>query len=151
MPEHTSTRPVIRDRRGRDRRGLWIVPGPHTPDGVPGERSRRERFDAVVAGVVAELEKPWRAELDGVEFGVEEVPWVDDDWQPERVPLATLVPGRSREPTRIVVYRLPIRARLLRDANTARERDLVYAALVDRIAELLGRSPDDVDPRVDTP
>lgn len=125
------------------------MPGPHTPDGVPGDGSRRERFDAVVAGVIAELERLWRAELDGVEFGVEEVPWVEDDWQPERVPLATLVPGRSRQPTRIVVYRLPIRARLLREASTARERDLVYAALVDRIAELLGRSPDDVDPRVD--
>lgn len=125
------------------------MPGPHTPDGVPGDGSRRERFDAVVAGVIAELERPWRAELDGVEFGVEEVPWVEDDWQPERVPLATLVHGRSPQPTRIVVYRLPIRARLLREASTARERDLVYAALVDRIAELLGRSPDDVDPRVD--
>jgi hypothetical protein len=127
------------------------LPGPHSPDGVPGERSRRQRFDAVVAGVVAELQKPWRAALDGVEFGVEEVPWVDDDWQPERVPLATLVPGRSGQPTRIVVYRLPIRARLLRQSGPARERDLVYAALVDQIAELLGRSPDDVDPRVDSP
>jgi hypothetical protein len=118
---------------------------------VPGERSRRERFDAVVAGVVAELEKRWRAELSGVEFGVEDVPWVDDDWRPERVPLATLVPGRSRRPTRIVVYRLPIRARLLRDPTPTSERDLVYAALVDRIAELLGRFPDEVDPRVDLP
>jgi len=125
------------------------VPGPHTPDGVPGDRSRRERFDAVVAGVVAELEKRWRVELADVEFGLEEVPWVDDDWQPERVPLATLVPGRSHRPTRIVVYRLPIRARLLRDANLTGERDLVYAALVDQIAELLGRSHDEVDPRVD--
>ncbi len=125
------------------------MPGPHSPDGVPCERSRRQRFDAAVARVVAELQKPWRAELDGVEFGVEEVPWVDDDWQPERVPLATLVPGRSGQPTRIVVYRLPIRARLLREVGPARERDLVYAALVDQIAELLGRSPDDVDPRVD--
>ena len=127
------------------------MPGPHAPDGVPGERSRRKRFDAVVASVVADLEKPWRAELRGVEFGVEEVPWVDDDWQPEQVPLATLVPGRSREPTRIVVYRLPIRARLLREGSAIRERDLVYAALVERVAELLGRTPDEVDPRVDSP
>lgn len=151
-PAHRPTgRRGCRDRRGRNRRGPWVLPGPHTPEGVPGDRSRRERFDAVVAGVVGELEKRWSAELAGVEFGVEEVPWVDDDWQPERVPLATLVPGRSRRPTRIVVYRLPIRARLVREAIPGGERDLVYAALVNQVAELLGRSPDEIDPRVDTP
>lgn len=134
-----------RDRRGRGRRGPWIRPGRHSPDGVPAACTRRERFDATVERVVADVVARWPQELAGVEFGVEEVPWLDDDWQPERVPTATLVPGASRRPSRVVVYRLPIRARAQRAAGVVSERDLVLAALVDPVAELLGRPPAEVD------
>ena len=136
-----------RDRRERRRGGPWIVPGPHTPAGVPAERSRRERFDALVLSVVSELETWWPAELADVEFGVEEVPWVDDDWQPEEVPVATLVRRSSRHPARIVIYRLPIRTRALRASRPALEADLVYAALIHQVAELLDRTPEEIDRR----
>ncbi|MGH3485725.1 MAG: metallopeptidase family protein [Nocardioidaceae bacterium] len=139
-----------RDRRGRDRGGPSIVPGPHSPDGVPADRSRRERFDALVLRAVADLETWWPAELADVEFGVEEVPWVDDDWRPEQVPVATLVRRSNKRPARIVVYRLPIRARALREARPALERDLVYAALIHQVAELLGRTSDEIDRRPTT-
>ena len=123
------------------------MPGPHSPDGVPADRSRRERFDALVLRAVADLETWWPAELADVEFGVEEVPWVDDDWRPEQVPVATLVRRANKRPARIVVYRLPIRTRALREARPALERDLVYAALIHQVAELLGRTPEEVDRR----
>jgi len=136
-----------RDRRERRRGGPWIVPGPHTPAGVPAERSRRERFDALVLRAVAELESWWPSELADVEFGVEEVPWVEDDWRPEAVPVATLVRRSSRHPARIVVYRLPIRTRAHRAARPTLESDLVYAALIHQVAELLNRTPEEIDRR----
>ena len=98
-------------------------------------------------GAVAELEAWWPTELAEVEFGVEEVPWVEDEWQPAEVPVATLVHRSSRRPARIVVYRLPIRTRALRAARPAIERDLVYAALIHQVAELLGRPPHEIDRR----
>jgi zinicin-like metallopeptidase len=137
----------LRDRRERGRGGPWILPGPHSPQGVPADRSRRDRFDALVLSAVAELEAWWPAELAEVEFGVEEVPWVEDDWQPAEVPVATLVHRSSRRPARIVVYRLPIRTRAHRAARPAIERDLVYAALIHQVAELLGRPPHEIDQR----
>jgi hypothetical protein len=146
MREYDRSPRRTRDRRAR-RRTPWILPGPHSPDGVPATRSRRKRFDAIVVGIVADLESRWPAELSDVEFGVEEAPWVDDDWRPEQVPLATLVYRTSRRPPRIVVYRLPIRTRSARAGGAAVEPDLVRAAIVLQVAELLGRSPDEVDPR----
>lgn len=96
--------------------------------------------------VVSALQANLPRDLEGVEFGVEDVPWVDDEWWPADVPLATLVPRTSRRPARIVVYRLPIRARARRD-RIGDEGDLVHAVVVQRVSELLGRPPADVDPR----
>jgi hypothetical protein len=140
----------IRDRRGRDRRDPLAVPGPLTPDGIPRTRTRRERFDATALRVVAEFQARWPSDLANVEFGVEDVPWVDDEWWPADVPLATLAPGTSRRPTRIVVYRLPVQARARR-ARMATEPDLVRAALAERVGELLNRPAAEVDPRTPNP
>lgn len=136
------SRPRIRDRRGRDRRGPPILPGSRD---VPYPRSRRARFDATVVRVVAEFQARWPRELEGVEFGVEDVPWVDDEWWPADVPLATLAPRTAQRPTRIVIYRWPIQSRVRRGGTA--ERDIVHAALVERVAELLDRSAAEVDPR----
>jgi hypothetical protein len=129
-----TTHPRIRDRRGRDRRGPTVVPGPL---GVPPTPTRRQRFDGIVLRVVSELQTRWPRELADVEFGVEDVPWLDDEWWPTGVPLATLVPRTSRRPTRIVVYRWPIQARARRDRLGPAEREIVHAALVQQVAELL--------------
>jgi len=119
------------------------MPGSLTPGGVPAALSPRERFDAVVLDVVADLERRWGDELRGVEFGVEEVPLLPDDWRPARVPLATLVRGNAAAPTRIVVFRLPVQQRAASRAELSRR---VREAIVEQVAELLGRDPDDVDP-----
>ena len=134
-----------RDRPGRDRCGPAALPGPLTPAGPPGVRTRRERFDTTVLRVVAEFQRRWPNDLADVEFGVEDVPWIDD-WWPATVPLAALAPGNARRPPRIVVYRLPIQARARRTRG-ATEADFVRAALAGRIGELLDRPPDEVDPR----
>jgi predicted Zn-dependent protease with MMP-like domain len=103
-----------------------------------------EEFDAVVDEMVARLDSRWGDERRSVVFGVEEVPWVDDDWHPDAVPLATHACGTGKEPSRVVVYRLPVRRRA-QGRNAV--RSLVLDVLVEQVAELLGRSPDDVDPR----
>lgn len=93
------------------------------------------------------LQARWPRDLADVEFGVEDVPWVDDEWWPAEVPLSTLVAHGHRRPARIVVYRLPIQARARRGRGES-ERDLVYAILVVRVSELLGRPTSEVDPRL---
>ena len=133
-----------RERRGRAMRGPLVLPGPHTPDGLPLTRSPVAEFDAVVAEMVTRLEARWGEELEPVEFGVEEAPWVDDDWHPDAVPLGTQVRAEGSKPSRVVVYRLPMRRRALGRHHL---RALVLDVLVDQVAELLGRRPEEIDPR----
>lgn len=107
-------------------------------------RSPVTEFDAVVAEMVARLDTRWSQELAGVVFGVEEAPWVDDDWHPDAVPLATYVRATGKDPSRVVVYRLPVQRRA-RGRHSV--RSLVLDVLVDQVAELMGRRPEEVDPR----
>lgn len=107
--------------------------------------SRSSEFDTVVTEMVGRLERRWPDELARVEFGVEETPWLDHDWHPDRVPLATLARSHGASPTRIVVYRWPVRRRA---RGLQEERRLVLDALVEQVAELLGRNPDEIDPRI---
>jgi len=125
-------------------RGQGVLPGPLTPDGVPAVRSRRDRFDALVLEVVAALEARWADELGLVEFTVEETPVLPEDWAAATVPLASLVRGRGSEPTRLVVFRRPIELRAETPGELAA---LVLTVLVEQVSELLGRPPEEVDPR----
>ena len=102
-----------------------MLPGPLSPQGVPASRTSRETFDKIV--------------LDAVE----EAPVLPDDWFAPTVPLATLVPPTGSSPTRIVLFRRPIE---LRCDTTEDLMALVHTVLVEQIAEVLGRSPEDIDP-----
>lgn len=127
-----------RDRRGRGPRGPLIPPS------LPGHRTRAEIFDDLVLDAVERLEARWSRELDGVEFGVEEVPPSDPaPWEFSGVPLGRYFPGDAGLPARVVVYRRPLE-------NRARDRaDLsayVHEVVVEQVAHLLGRSPEEIDP-----
>ena len=135
-----------RDRRGRGGRGPWVLPGPVSPLGVPRMRSRKADFDAIVLGVVQELEERWHSELGLVEFAVEETPMMPDDWDADTVPLATLVPGAGGAPTRLVLFRRPIE---LRAEGRTELSAMVLTVLVEQVSELLGRPPEEIDPRYD--
>lgn len=142
---------------GRDRRGRGLR-GPLVPREVPLSRSRAEQFDELVLDAVEDLERRWRPELAGVEFAVEEVPFVDPG-EPEElvhgsdvvedgnVPLARLLPAEEGNgeplPARIVVYRRPLEVRAHGRADLA---DLVHDVVVEQVANLLGRDPDEIDP-----
>ncbi len=82
--------------------------------------------------------------LDGVEFGVEETPLLPADWEHE-VPLCTHAQASGHHPARVVVYRLPVLGRARGRADTT---GLVLDLLVEEVADLLGRDPDELDPRL---
>jgi hypothetical protein len=108
--------------------------------------TRREAFDSLVLDVVQDLEERWHEELGLVEFAVEETPLVPDDWTADTVPLATLVRGSGATPTRLVLFRRPIE---LRADTRADLSAMVLTVLVEQVSELLGRPPEEIDPRYD--
>jgi predicted Zn-dependent protease with MMP-like domain len=124
--------------------------GPLAPPQVPISRSRAERFDDLVRDEARRLEQRWSDQLAGVEFAVEEVPPIGplaDGSDP--VPLSRLVPAADGRPPRIVVYRRPVEAR---GGDDERDRArLVRDVVVEQVAELLGLSPESIDPTYDSP
>jgi predicted Zn-dependent protease with MMP-like domain len=140
----TSPRAKRRDRHGRGLRG------PLAPAQLPVSRTRSERFDDLVHDEVRRVTGRWQRELAGVEFAVEEVPpvepWADGA---DSIPLGRLHTAAAGRPARIVVYRRPVQAR-----GGGDERDLarlVRDVVVEEVADLLGLSPESVDPTYDSP
>ncbi len=87
-----------------------------------------------------------------MEFTVEDVPEVEP-WFDGPVPLGQTLAGPERRgrggaPVRIVVYRRPVEARAGGEQELGR---LVRDLLVEEIADLLGLSPESVDPSYDSP
>ena len=123
-------------------RGPGVVP---RHPGTPELRGARERFDALVLAVVGDIEERWQEHLGLLEYAVEDTPQVPDDWEPTSVPLASLVRGSGATPSRLVVFRRPIEHR-----STSRSdlEAIVLTVVVEQVAELLGVSPETVDPRV---
>jgi predicted Zn-dependent protease with MMP-like domain len=124
--------------------------GPIAPPQVPLALSRADAFDDLVRDAADRLERRW-PQLADVEFAVQEVPWPQDGVarDGEAVPLGRLIgPGKDRagkdRPSRIVVYRRPVEIR----AKSRDERALlVHEIVVEQVAELLGLSPENVDPK----
>jgi Zincin-like metallopeptidase len=127
-------------------RGPGLLPGPLSPSGVPAARSPKATFDAIVLAVVRDLEARWHAELGLVEFAVEEAPMVPDDWEADTVPLASMVRGSGGNPTRLVLFRRPIE---LRSDTRGDLSAMVLTVLVEQVSELIGRPPEEIDPRYD--
>ncbi|MFI0405008.1 metallopeptidase family protein [Actinomadura sp. 3N508] len=132
--------------RRRDRHGRGVR-GPLTPPQAPVSRTRAERFDDLVDDEVRRLGGRWGRELARVRFTVEEVPSVEP-WFDGPVPLGRTIPGEGKRPVRITVYRRPVEARAKGEAEQAR---LIRDLLVEEVADLLGLSPESVDPSYDSP
>ncbi|MCZ4100106.1 metallopeptidase family protein [Streptomyces sp. SID13666] len=145
VPPSPDPRPRRRDRHGRGMRG------PIAPPQVPLALTRADAFDDLVRDAADRLERRW-PQLADVEFAVQEVPLVSDEGKPATpddsadgsVPLGRLISGRKDAPNRIVVYRRPVEIR----AKSHDERAmLVHEVVVEQVAELLGLSPENVDPK----
>ena len=113
------------------------------PMSLPGYRTRAQRFDALVLDAVEVLERRWAHQLEGVEFAVEEVPPSSPAPWETGVPLGRYFPADVGQAHRIVVYRRPLETRAQDAEDLA---DLVHQVVVEQVAHLLGRAPDDVDP-----
>ena len=121
-------------------RGPGVLP--RSPGG-PARAGPRQRFDDLVVAVVADVEERWTDRLGLVEYGVEDIPQVPDDWSGD-VPLAALVRRGRGDGTRIVLFRRPIEHRA---GNRAELEGLVFTVVVEQVAELLGLPPEEVDER----
>lgn len=155
MRPPVASRPARRRRRDRRGRGLR---GPLAPAGSPAARSRAEQFDDLVLKSLGRLESRWGDELDRIEIVVADAPDIASDASDAStdgggssydagVPLGRADPARGEQPARIVVHRRPIEARA--SGLRARE-DLVHDVVVEQLAQLLGLSPDDIDPDTDS-
>ncbi|MFE9457354.1 metallopeptidase family protein [Streptomyces californicus] len=132
-PPTSEPRPRRRDRHGRGMRG------PLAPPQVPLSASRGEIFRDLVQDSVERLERRW-PQLAEVDFVVLDVPAVAED----AVPLGGSVSADKGRPAQIVVYRRPVE---LRTKSRDERALLVHEVVVEQVAELLGLSPESVDPR----
>lgn len=120
--------------------------GPIAPPQVPLAASRADVFADLVQDSVERLERRW-PQLADIDFMVLEVPRLDaasEPWNDEAVPLGGTIPSREGRRARVVVYRRPVEIRTKgRDERAA----LVHEVVVEQVAELLGLTPETVDPR----
>ncbi|MFJ3784618.1 metallopeptidase family protein [Streptomyces sp. NPDC090093] len=139
-PQHRPVEPPAEPRvRRRDRHGRGMR-GPVAPPQVPLSASRADTFRDLVLDSVERLERRW-PQLADVEFLVLEVP---PPVPGETVPLGGSLPAEKGEPARVVVYRRPVE---IRSKNRDERALLVHEVVVEQVAELLGLSPESVDPR----
>ncbi len=141
VPPSSPARGSAGRARRRDRHGRGLR-GPLAPPEVPLPRSRSQRFDDLVLDAVERLERRLGDELSGIEFAVEEVPGLGD-WDRDWVPLGRSFTGAGARPPRVVVYRRPIETRVQGEREL---RLLVHDVVVEEVADLLGRQPEDIDP-----
>jgi len=114
------------------------------PTGSPAARTRSEVFDRHVLDAVARLEPRWGEQLHDVDVAVELVPPSDPSpWEEQVAPLGRVFPADGGRAARLVVYRRPVEARA--DDDLAR---LVHEVVVEQVAALLSRDPEDIDPSV---
>ncbi|MGX1270385.1 hypothetical protein RKD18_003579 [Streptomyces phaeoluteigriseus] len=120
--------------------------GPIAPPQVPLAASRAEVFADLVQDSVDRLERRW-PQLADMDFLVLEVPRLGgsgEPWNDEAVPLGGTMAARDGHRARVVVYRRPVEIRTKgRDERAA----LVHEIVVEQVAELLGLTPETVDPR----
>jgi predicted Zn-dependent protease with MMP-like domain len=131
-----------RDRHGRALRG------PLLPASAPAAGTRAEDFDDLVLDAFERLLPRWGEQLRRVEVAVQEVPQDSPSPDPvaDPVPLAEVQPAGPAGPARIVVFRRPVE---LRTGTRAERVALLDDLVVETVADLLGLTPEQIDPRYD--
>lgn len=134
--------PASAHRRDRHGRGLR---GPLVPPHLPAWRTRAERFDELVVAAADDLARHC-PQVGSIQFAVEEVPPSDPAPWEHGVVLGRGFAAQPRAglPSRIVVYRRPVASRARGDAELA---GLVRRVVVEQVALVLGRGPDEIDPQ----
>lgn len=132
--------PRRRDRHGRGLRG------PLLPASLPGWRSRAEQFDELVIRSVQYLVR-LHPQVESIQFAVEEVPPSDPAPWERGVVLGRGFAAEPRAglPARVVVYRRPVASR---SAYRHELAELVHRVVVEQVATMLGRRPEEIDPHL---
>lgn len=129
--------------RRRDRHGHGLRT-PLIPPHLPGHRTRRERFDQIVADAAAALIERFPRRLEHVRVLVEDVPPADPaPWEDAVVSLGRVLPATREQPPRVILYRLPIQTRCARQDEIEL---IVRQVLSEQIGAMLGIAPEDIDP-----
>ena len=142
-PSRRSGAPVPGPARRRDRHGRGLR-GPLLPPHLPAWRTRAEHFDELV-GSTADALAHRVPQVKAIQFAVEEVPPSDPaPWEPGIV----LGRGFEAEPraglaARVVIYRRPVVSRADGEEELA---ELVHRVVVEQVALMLGRRPEEIDP-----
>ncbi|WP_427133232.1 metallopeptidase family protein [Pseudarthrobacter sp. S9] len=128
-----------RNRHGRGLRGELMLPT------LPGYRTRSDRFDDLVLDSAQRLHDIWGKPLDGVRFGVDEIPPGLERLVADRTPapMGSYSPATAEEGPVITLYR-----RVVEQSCGSREelQDLVHDVVVEYTAEMLGVPPESLDP-----
>jgi hypothetical protein len=122
--------------------------GPVAPPQVPLAISRADTFDSLVHDSAERLRRRL-PQLAGVDFGVQEVPWLSPDEDGDAlaadvVPMGGVIRARGGQRDRVVVFRRPVE---LRSRDREERARLVHEVVVEQAAELLGLAPESVDPK----
>lgn len=143
LPRRRTPVPVPVTPRRRDRHGRGLR-GPLLPPSLPGWRTRAEKFDEMVIEVADDLAVRW-PQVTEMQFAVEEVPPSDPAPWERGVVLGRGFAAEPRAglPARIVLYRRPVESRA---ADEAELSELVQRVVVEQVALILGRRPEEIDP-----
>ncbi|WP_026645006.1 MULTISPECIES: metallopeptidase family protein [Bifidobacterium] len=129
---------VYRNRHGRGMRT------PMFGTRLPRYRTRSGLFDDLVVAQIRRLSAAWPELVRPLQFAVEDVPPSSPaPWEREPRLFSQAFPAEHGAPARIVLYRLPIQT------HAVNRTDLQLAIrdeIVESIAELYGRRPDEIDP-----
>lgn len=134
------------DRRRRNRHGRGLR-GDVLPAGLPGSRTRADRFEDLVAESAERLEVLWGQQIAAMDFSVELLPraasldFAEAAGGP--VPLGRALGATPRQPARVVIYRRPVEQLAGPDLLLP---EVIHLAVVEQVAELLMRSPEEIDP-----
>ena len=143
LPPKPVAGPVRRPARRRDRHGRGLR-GPLLPPSLPAWRTRAEHFDELVVNSAQDLARRWPT-VDRIQFAVEEVPPSDPAPWERSVVLGRGFTAEPRAglPARVVIYRRPVASRVTDETDLA---DLVRRVVVEQVALMLGRRPEEIDP-----
>jgi predicted Zn-dependent protease with MMP-like domain len=112
------------------------------PPILPGSRFLNDPFVDFVRAAWQRLEESWPRQMANVEIAIEQVPPAPASWE-TGAPVGRAFPAENGLPARIVVYRQPLLAR----AHSEHELGtMVLDVVVEELAHLLGRRPDEIDP-----
>lgn len=115
------------------------------PAHLPGARTRAEQFDDWVMESAQRLERLWGERILDLQILVQEIPDGLEDMTPGmlRGMLGSSTPASPGTPAVITVYRHPV---LMAARSVMPVNELVHDVVVEQTAELMGLSPEAVDP-----